>query len=173
MTAGIKKVGTLSGGASRPRPKSVATPGSRAARGDPRWPRIAVALAGLRERHRHAVRIVDADCGCGTLLIETVRYARTLGFIAVEGRGIDGVPAMIGRARAAATRLDDPAIGLVFDLADMIQALVQEADFPADIVLWHRARGKIDQPDVAAVLAAAGDLVVDDAEQRATGVQVS
>ena len=162
MTARMQWVGTPSGSASHSRPASSVTAGSRVAQSDPRWPRIASALADLRERHRHSVRIVDADCACGTLLIEAARYARVLGFTAIEGHGIDGAPTMIGRACAAATRLHEPAIGLTFELADMVQALTREADFPADIVLSHDRHGKGNQPGIGGLLAAAGDLVIGD-----------
>lgn len=136
--------------------------GSRAAHNDARWTDLCAALAALHERGRHSVRIVDADCACGTLLIEAVRHARALGFTAIEGRGIDGSPAMIGRARAAAARLHEPAIGLTFEVADMIEALASEADFPADIVLWHGGRAEDDRPGVRASLAKAGDIILDD-----------
>ena len=53
-------------------------------------------------------------------------HAKALGFTAIEGRGIDGSPAMIGRARVAAARLHEPAIGLTFEVADMIEALADE-----------------------------------------------
>ncbi len=69
---------------------------------------------------------------------------------------------MIGRARAAAMRLHEPAIGLNFELADMAQALAQEADFPADIVLCHDRHGEGDQPGIAKLLAAAGNVVIGD-----------
>ncbi|MEG8047631.1 SAM-dependent methyltransferase [Sphingomonas aerolata] len=153
------------------------TAGSRVAQSDPRWPRIASALADLRERHRHSVRIVDADCACGTLLIEAARYARVLGFTAIEGHGIDGAPTMIGRACAAATRLHEPAIGLTFgltfELADMAQALAREADFPADIVLCHDRHGEGDQPGIVGLLAAAGDLVIGDPVSAVTRRQAA
>lgn len=138
----------------------------RSVRADPRWPQIVAALQGLRDAHRHAVRIVDADCACGTLLIEVARHARALGFTAIEGRGIDGSPALIGRARAAAARLHDPAIGLSFDMVDMRTALTQEAEAPADLLLWPGAR-PADATGMAAVLAAAATLVITDTEQRA------
>lgn len=162
MTAKIKWVGAPSGTASRLPSASSVSAGSRAAQSDPRWPRIITALIELRDQHRHSVRIVDADCACGTLLIEVARYARVLGFTAIEGRGIDGAPTMIGRARAAAARLHEPAIGLTFELADMAQALAQEVDFPADIVLCHDRHGESGQADVTKLLAAAGDLVIGD-----------
>ncbi|WP_342659290.1 SAM-dependent methyltransferase (plasmid) [Sphingomonas sp. NY01] len=137
-------------------------PGSRAAHNDTRWADICTALTALRDRGRHAIRIVDADCACATLLIEVMRHAKALGFTAIEGRGIDGSPAMIGRARAAAGRLREPAIGLTFEVADMIEALASEADFPADIVLWHGGRPGDDRPGLRASLAKAGDLVIGD-----------
>ena len=136
--------------------------GSRAGHGDARWPEIAAALAGLREKKRCAIRIVDADCGCGTLLIEAARHARALGFTAIEARGIDGSPLMIGRARAAAARFRDPAIGLEFEMGDVVTAGFVEADFPADIVLWHGGRAGDDRPGVARALADAGDRVIGD-----------
>ena len=92
---------------------------SRTARNDPRWPAIGEALASLRDAKRRAVRIVDADCGAGAILIQALRHARALGFTAIEGRGIDSSPALIGRARAAAARLHDPAIGVAFDVAEL------------------------------------------------------
>ena len=142
--------------------RPTSAPVSRAAHSDGRWGEIASALAALREKGRHAVRIVDADCACGTLLVEAVRHARALGFTAIEGRGIDGSPAMIGRARAAAGRLHDPAIGLQFEVADMVMALASETDFPADIVLWHGSRSGDRRCGVEAALLAAGDRVIGD-----------
>lgn len=133
-----------------PRPvRAHPAPVRRSVRADPRWPHIIAALQSLRDAHRHAVRIVDADCACGTLLIEVARHARALGFTAIEGRGIDGSPALIGRARAAAARLHDPAIGLAFDMIDMRAALAQEADAPADLLLWHGGR-RADAGDLVA-----------------------
>lgn len=104
---------------------------------DARWPALAAALDALRAGHRNSVRIVDTDCGAGALLLCAVRYARALGFTAIEARGIDDAAALVGRARAAAAALHDPAIGVTFETADVVRALDEEADFPADIVLWH------------------------------------
>ena len=136
--------------------------GSRAALHDPRWPAVAAALEGLKFKGRFAVRIVDADCGAGSMLLQTVHHARMLGFNAIEGRGIDGSPALIGRARAAATRLSDPAIGIEFALADMVTALHDEFDFPADILLCHDARNQDRQLGIAEALSRAGEIVVGD-----------
>lgn len=143
-----------------------AYPGSRTALHDPRWPAIAAALAALREQHRCAVRIVDADCGAGSLLLQTVRHARGLGFTAIEGRGIDGSPALVGRARAAATRLSDLAIGVEFELADMVTALEEEYDLPADIVLWHGSREEYRRAGIVQALSRAGTLVIGDDDQN-------
>lgn len=145
-----------------PRAARSTIPGSRAAHHDPRWTDLCIALAVLHERRRHSIRIVDADCGCGTLLIAAVRQARALGFTAIEGRGIDGSPAMIGRARAAAARLREPAIGLTFEATDVVEALTSEAEFPADIVLCHGDGADDDRPGVRSILAKAGDLTIGD-----------
>lgn len=161
MTTKLKSIVSAVRPASGSSTRSSTIPGSRAARNDPRWPEICSALSALRAHRRHAVRIVDADCACGTLLIEAVHHARALGFTAIEGRGIDGSPALIGRARVAAARSRDPAIGLIFEVADMADALVSEADFPPDIVLWHGSRAGDDRPAVRLV-ATAGDLVIGD-----------
>jgi hypothetical protein len=142
-------------------------PGSRAAIHDPRWPRIAAALAGLRERGRYSVRIVDADCAAGCLLLHALRHARALGFTAIEGRGIDGSPALIGRARAAADRARDPAIGATFEVADMARALEAELELPADILLWHGPRAGEEAPRVRFAVLSAGDVVIGDDERPA------
>ncbi|SOB88262.1 hypothetical protein SAMN06297144_3410 [Sphingomonas guangdongensis] len=134
----------------------------RSVRSDPRWPEITATLATLRDRRRHAIRIVDADCGRGALLIAVARYARTLGFTAIEGRGIDGSPALIGAARTAAARLHDPAIGLSFECADLLTALSAEAELPADIVLWNGSVHAGHRSDIAAALAGSGDRVIGD-----------
>jgi hypothetical protein len=139
--------------------RHAATPAApHSAAQDDRWPAIADALARLRASKRRSVRIVDADCGAGTLLIRAARHARSLGFTAIEGRGIDGVPALIGRARSAAARLYDPAIGLCFDMADLGRALDEEAEFPADILLCDNRHGRA---DLALAIAAAGRVVID------------
>ena len=137
-------------------------PSSRTAAHDPRWPVLAAVLQELHDQKRYAVRIVDADCGAGCLLLHAVRHARALGFTAIEGRGIDGSPALIGRARAAAARVRDPAIGVVFEMGDMVEALRDEHDLPADIVLWHPGAGDLHH-DVSEALRRAGDRVIGDA----------
>jgi hypothetical protein len=143
-------------------PRTSQAPGCRTVRADPRWPQIVAALIALRERGRHAARIVDADCACGTLLIAAAHHARALGFVGIEARGIDHSPACIGRARAAANRLSDPAIGFRFECVDMVQALAEEADFPADIIVWHGRRPRGRQAGVREAVAAAGDRIIGD-----------
>ncbi|MBD8617590.1 SAM-dependent methyltransferase [Sphingomonas sp. CFBP 13728] len=141
---------------SRRRPNAPAT--ATRPEHDDRWPAVAAALGELRLAKRRSVRIVDADCGAGTLLLRAVRHARSLGFTAIEGRGIDGAPALIGRARAAAASLDDPAIGMSFELADLRAALTEEAEFPADILLCDNSAGRA---GLSVAIAAAGRVVID------------
>jgi len=149
----------------------TAIPGSKTATQDPRWPVIAAALATLRGDGRHAVRIIDADCGAGSLLLQAVHHARSLGFTAIEGRGIDGLPALIGRARAAASRCTNLAIGTTFEVADMVTALREEHDLPADLVICH-GMAKDRRPEVASVLGNAARIVIgDDATQLAHGAE--
>ena len=134
---------------------------SKAAAHDPRWPRIEAALAALRANGRYAVRIVDAECGAGTLLLQALAEARWLGFTAIEGRGIDRSPLLIGRARAAAHRIIDPAIGVDCEVADMVGALRDEQDLPADIVICHDlARDR--RAEAAHALRNAGRIVIAD-----------
>ncbi|SOB88150.1 Methyltransferase domain-containing protein [Sphingomonas guangdongensis] len=114
----------------------------------------------LREQGRHAVRIVDADCGSGALLIEAARHARALGFTAIEGRGIDGSPAMISRARIAAAGLQEPAIGVSFECVDLLTALAAETELPADLVLWSGKMHPDHRVELAAAVAAAGSCVI-------------
>ena len=111
------------------------------AQADRRWSIVLRRLSALRRRGRRAVRIVDASCGAGDLLIQAARSARALGFVAIEGRGVDRDPAMIARARASAGLAVDPAIGLQFDVSEPQSALEEEADFPADIVLYAAQDG--------------------------------
>lgn len=138
--------------------RTIAPIGTSPVDADPRWGEILTALTRLREQRRSALRIVDADCGSGLLLLHALSCARTLGFTAIEGRGIDGMPALIDRARTAARILCDPAIGIGFDLADAATALEDEFDFPADIVLW---KGPCTSR-VAAALARAGHHIICD-----------
>jgi SAM-dependent methyltransferase len=123
---------------------------------DDRWPAIAEILAALHAEHRCSVRIVDADCGTGALLLRAVRHARALGFTAIEGRGIDGAPALLAQARSAAAKLHDPAIGVTFEIADLVTALAEEEELPADILLWRDSPTRPDKDAVVRAVAAAG-----------------
>ena len=143
----------------------IGSRGSRIARHDPRWPAIAATLAALREKRRFSVRIVDADCGAGALLLYAAHHARLLGFTAIEARGIDGAPSLIGLARAAARRVADPAIGISFEVGEVIAALHDEDDAPADLVLWHAPHAAA----IDAALARAGTVVVCDAQDGQGG----
>lgn len=155
------------------RPRAAARHASAAAIGqrdtahDDRWPAIVTALAALRDAGRYSVRIVDADCGAGGLLLAALRHARTLGFTAIEGRGIDGAPSLVARAAAAAARLRDPAIGVTIELGDLVTALADEADLPADIILFHRIPASAERAAVAEAVTAAGRLVILDAGRDA------
>lgn len=128
---------------------------------DERWPAIADALDQLHATRRHSVRIVDADCGAGSLLLHAVRYARALGFTSIEARGIDGAPSLIERARTAAAVIADPAIGVTFEVADVATALAGEEEFPADILIWHGREACNDQAVVGHAAAAAARLISD------------
>ncbi|KQS01919.1 hypothetical protein ASG11_13935 [Sphingomonas sp. Leaf357] len=132
---------------------------------DRRWPDVAAALVSLRAARRCSVRIVDVDCGSGTLLLCAVRYARALGFTAIEARGIDDAPALVGKARASASGLHDAAIGITFETGDRVRALEEESDFPADIVMWHGCVGC--SAEEARTVACAGRRLIADPEVAA------
>jgi len=84
------------------------------AEADARWPTVASALRDLRDQRRRSVAILDPHCGCGALLIHAARYARTLGFVSVEARGIDPDPRHVAAARTSARGLVDTAVELRF-----------------------------------------------------------
>ncbi|WP_254603241.1 SAM-dependent methyltransferase [Sphingomonas bacterium] len=147
----------------RSRRPAAAQPDARCR--DRRWPAVAAALAGLRAEKRRSVRIVDIDCGAGTLLLCAVRYARTLGFTAIEARGIDTAAALVGRASASASVVNDAAIGITFERANIIDALEDESAFPADIVMWHGCAGC--SVEEANAVACAGRLVIADPDSPA------
>ena len=125
---------------------------------DPRWPAVAAALAHLRAARRRSLRIVDAECGDARLLIRAALHARAIGFTAIEARGMIGDPAALRRAREAAAAVRDPAIGIAFDMGDLIAGLAEEAELPADILLWGGGAGA--RPDIAAAAERAAALVI-------------
>ena len=140
--------------------RSVSMQGARSrAEQDRRWPAMLRKLKGLRKRGRRSIRIVDTDCGAGELLIHAVRRARELGFVAIEGRGVDSDPRLLASAKAAAAACQaDPAIGLVFDLGNQDAAMRAEAEFPADLLLCSASAAKA--RDMARLARTAGDTVL-------------
>lgn len=124
---------------------------------DERWSDVKDALARLRAAGRYSVRIVDADCGNGDLLLEALLHARALGFTAIEGRGIDGAPSKISAASRKARNVVDRAIGVTFEVADVTAALAEEAEMPADLILWSDQPGAL---QINRALAAAGNTVI-------------
>jgi SAM-dependent methyltransferase len=103
---------------------------------DRRWPMIVRKLTALRRRGRRSLRVIDVRCGAGDLLFAVARQARALGFVAIEGRGVDPDAAKIGAAAAACRRHRDPASDFIFEQGDGRAALREEAEFPADFVLY-------------------------------------
>jgi len=99
------------------------------------WARLDAMLVRLWTEGRRAIRILDAGCGPGTWLLRLAVRARDLGFTAIEGRGVDCAPAMIGLARSRRRLALDPHIGLRFDVADLLDALDEEEEGSCDIVL--------------------------------------
>ncbi len=144
--------GALSQGAQNPAEK------------DRRWPAMLRKLQGLRKRGRRSIRIVDADCGAGELLMHAVRRARAMGFVAIEGRGIDADPCLIASARHAAAGQSDPAIGLVFEQGDPDKVMREEAEYPADLLLCP-ASG-VDARERAALARTAANTVLWDRETK-------
>lgn len=112
------------------------------------------ALLALRKSKRRAIRILDVGCEDGSWLIRAVLHARMLGFVAIEGRGFDATPAMVERASTTAERIVDPCIGLSFEVAHIADALGEEDDHGADIVLCHYGLiGRLPLDDHARVVA--------------------
>lgn len=143
-----------------PYPRMIAQPRIRSR--DARWPALASALLAMRAASRRSIRIVDADCGAGSLLLCAVRHARALGFTAIEARGIDQAAMHVRRAQAAAAKLCDPAISVTFETGMIVDALAAEAEFPADIVLWHGETDTAMGHRVAEVVSSCGNTVIAD-----------
>lgn len=102
--------------------------------------RIASALAELRRSGRRAIRILDLGCGDGARLLRAAACARELGFVAIEGRGIDPSPSRIRHARTAAAFESHPSTTLCFEIAEPIEALAAEHDGAVDLVLLSEPR---------------------------------
>lgn len=125
---------------------------------DRRWPAIVSALRRLRAANRHSVRIIDTNCDQGELLLCAARQASALGFTAIEAKGIEGGLASVRHAQRLAARLDDPAIGISFEACALADALAEEGEFPADIVIAHH--DALFDPTVADLLIAAGRMLI-------------
>ncbi|MGN7998708.1 SAM-dependent methyltransferase [Sphingomonas sp. 22176] len=125
---------------------------------DLRWPAVLEQLKMLRAAGRRSVRIVDAACGDGALLLPILGRARTLGFVAIEARGVDRDAAALTRARRAAAAMADLAIAVEFDRGSVETALREEAAFPADILLY--AADRTEMARFAALARRAGDMVL-------------
>ncbi|WP_375403106.1 SAM-dependent methyltransferase [uncultured Sphingomonas sp.] len=112
------------------------------------------ALARLRDEGRHAIRIVDIDCGTGRRLAGVVRLARAMGFTAIEARGCAASREAAHAAAAASARHPDAGVGWGFDAVDVAEALASEqAEGDADLILAPR-------PVAAALLGVSADLVI-------------
>lgn len=128
---------------------------------DRRWPMILRKLAGLRRRNRRSLRILDVHCGTGDLLLAAAQRARAMGFCAIEARGIDVDPAKIAQARRTSVTIADSALGVDFTMGDAAEALREEAEFPADIVL-HAGQTR----EIALLAHRAGSTVLRQAAKR-------
>lgn len=105
----------------------------RAAPAGPSAERIAHALAELRVHGRRSIRILDLGCGDGERLRDAAEEARRLGFVAIEGRGIDASASNVRHARRVT--LDDAVTSLRYEIGEPIAALAAEHDAAADLVL--------------------------------------
>lgn len=132
---------------------------------DPRWPAIVSALRGLRAANCRSVRIVDIHCNGGHLLLCAVCQANAMGFTAIEARGLDDSLARVARARALAACLNDPAAGISIQATDLLSALSEECDFPADIVIAHQ--DALSDARIAPLLEEAGRMVIVEPRQLA------
>lgn len=106
----------------------------------PRWRSLVSRLKALRRRGRRALRIVDVNCGDGLFLIQAAKQARALGFLSIEGVGIDPRAEYIDEARRHSLLSTDLAIGLEFHVGEAAAQLEVEAAFPADIILYEAER---------------------------------
>lgn len=104
------------------------------------------------------MRIVDVNCGDGMFLIEIMKQARALGFLSIEGLGIDGDAQRIGEAQWRSRHVIDSAIGLEFHVSEPAAQLELEAEFPADIILYEAALPV--PPGLKEALSRAGDFAL-------------
>lgn len=125
---------------------------------DPRWHSLKARLETMRSNGRRAVRIVDVNCGNGALLVRAASFARSLGFLAIEAVGVDGRTTYIEDARRRARTVVDLAIGLTFEVGHPLPRLEEEAQFPADIILFE-APARL-PPSLRDAVKRAGDLAL-------------
>lgn len=105
----------------------------------PSQSQIDAALLDLRQAGRRSVRMLDLCCGDGERLLRAAGSARSLGFVAIEGLGVDMAPAHIRRARAHAEERADASMTLRFLAMDAIEALAAEHDEAVDLVFLPEA----------------------------------
>jgi SAM-dependent methyltransferase len=117
--------------------------------------RIESELAELRHGGRRSIRMLDLGCGAGERLLHAAAFARSIGFVAVEGRGVDLSALRIRQARYDARQVEDPGIALRFDAGEVIGALASEHDGAADLAFLSQPL-----PYPASPLAMALDRVV-------------
>jgi SAM-dependent methyltransferase len=101
---------------------------------------IAARLAEWRHRGHRSIRILDLACGNGDRLLRAAARARELGFVSIEGRGVDPSPGCIRHARHHAEAEAHPSTSLVFEIGEPITALAAEHDGAADLILLSEAR---------------------------------
>lgn len=102
--------------------------------------RVAARLAEWRHRGHRSVRILDLGCGHGERLLRAAAEARALGFVSIEGRGVDRSPGAVRHARRRAEGEAHPSTGLVFEIGEPIGALAAEHDGAADLILLPEPR---------------------------------
>lgn len=106
----------------------------------PSFTHIASQLAEWRGRGHRSIRILDLNCGNGARLLRAAARARELGFVAIEGRGVDPSPGQVRHARHRAESEAHPSTSLAFEIGEPIAALAAEHDGAADLVLLSEPR---------------------------------
>ncbi|RYD99501.1 MAG: methyltransferase domain-containing protein [Sphingomonadales bacterium] len=106
----------------------------------PSMARITAALAERRREGRRSIRILDLECGDGERLLRTAACARELGFVAIEGVGVDLSVGRIRHARREAQAQAHHSTRLEFQVAEAMAALAVEQDGAADLILMCDAQ---------------------------------
>jgi len=105
----------------------------------PSMERIASVLGDLHRDGRHAIRILDLECGDGERLLRTAAVAREMRFVAIEGTGVDLSVGRIRHARREAQIQAHLSTTLDFKVAEAMAALALEQDGAVDLVLMSDA----------------------------------